>query len=227
MPREKKEVPKKEIIPRYKNGESLRDICNDYDISYSTLYRRVQEWDVERDTDIRKLDLPTEKIISMYKDGMSCKEISDEFGCSSTPIKNRLQENNIELRGSNHVNVEKEKLQEVVSESESVKQVAEKFGCDWNTIKRKLEKYNINEPSYYNKSATLSDINGYRVMQCGIVGKGVLVHRLLAVSEYGYQKVCDNVIHHKNGIKWDNRPKNIKVMDRSDHSKLHAQMENE
>jgi len=64
-------------------------------------------------------------------------------------------------------------------------------------------------------------------LQCGVVGKGVLVHRLLAVAEYGYENVCDNVIHHKNGIRWDNRPDNIEVMTRSEHSKLHAEMDNE
>jgi len=59
-------------------------------------------------------------------------------------------------------------------------------------------------------------------MRCGVVGKGVLVHRLLAVSEYGYEKVCNNVVHHKNEVKWDNRPDNIEVMSRTVHAKLHA-----
>lgn len=40
-------------------------------------------------------------------------------------------------------------------------------------------------------------------MQCGVVGKGVLVHRLLAVSEYGYEEVCDTV-RQING--WNNQP---------------------
>lgn len=227
MPRRKEEIPKEEISRRYKDGESLREICKDYNVSYSTLYRRVKEWGLERDTDIRKLDLPTSKIISMYEDGMSCFEIANRFDCSTKPIKYRLKENNIEIRGPKTVDIEKEELKEAVFNCNTIKEVAEKFDCHRSTIDRKIEKYNIDIPKQYNKKATLADINGYQVMQCGIVHKGVLIHRLLAVAEYGYDEVCGNVVHHKNGIKWDNRPSNIEVMTRSDHSKLHAEMRNE
>jgi transposase len=227
MPRQKEEVNKSEIVNRYKNGESLRDICEDYSVSYSTLYRRIEEWDIERSSSIRKIDLPTEKVISMYKDGMSCHEIANKFDCSTTPIKNRLEENNIELGGSKSVNIKEEELEEAVSNHDTVKAIAEQFDCHRSTIDRKLEKFKIDSPDFYNKKATLADINGYQVMQCGVVGKGVLVHRLLAVSEYGYEEVCDNVVHHKNGVKWDNRPSNIEVMSRSDHTKHHAEIENE
>ena len=224
MPRQKEQVPKEEISRRYKNGESLRGICEDYSVSYSTLYRRVKDWRLERDTDIRKMDLPTSKIISMYQNGMSCTEIANKFDCSTKPIKYRLKENNIEIRGPKTVDIEEKEFKEAVSDSNSVKELAEKFDCHRSTIDKKLEKYNINPPSQYNKKATLADINGYQVMQCGVVGKGVLVHRLLAVAECGYDEVCDNVVHHKNGVKWDNRPSNIEVMGRSEHSKLHAEM---
>jgi len=225
MPREKQNVPKKEISKRYKDGESLREISEDYTVSYSTLYRRVKEWDLERNTDIRKLDLPTDKIISFYKDGMSCSQIANKFDCSEKPIKNRLKENDIGLRGAKSVDIKEEELKREVFNSNSIRELSEKFNCHRSTIDRKLEQYNIDFSYSYNKKATLADINGYQVMQCGIVGKGVLVHRLLAVAEYGYEEVCDNVVHHKNGIKWDNRPSNIEVMGRSEHSKLHAEMD--
>jgi len=52
-------------------------------------------------------------------------------------------------------------------------------------------------------------------------GRTFAVHRLLAVSEFGFDEVCGNVVHHKNGIKYDNRPGNIEVMTESEHSRLH------
>lgn len=51
--------------------------------------------------------------------------------------------------------------------------------------------------------------------------KNVYVHRLLAVAVYGFDAVADNAVHHENGVKWDNRPENIEVMDHGDHSSHH------
>lgn len=47
------------------------------------------------------------------------------------------------------------------------------------------------------------------------------VHRLLAIAKYGPDIVKDKHVHHKNGIRWDNRPENIGLLDPSEHSKLH------
>lgn len=55
-------------------------------------------------------------------------------------------------------------------------------------------------------------------------GKGndmVSVHRLLAVSKYGFEAVKDKVVHHDNNISWDNRSENIEIMTASEHMKLH------
>jgi len=52
------------------------------------------------------------------------------------------------------------------------------------------------------------------------------IHRLVAVAEYGIDKVNDSdVVHHQNGIKWDNRPSNLIPMSTSDHIKLHREAE--
>lgn len=50
----------------------------------------------------------------------------------------------------------------------------------------------------------------------------VLVHRLLAVSKFGFDAVADSIVHHKNGVKWDNRPENIEVMSQSEHATMHG-----
>lgn len=49
----------------------------------------------------------------------------------------------------------------------------------------------------------------------------VYVHRLLAVAEYGFEAVQGMDVHHKNGVKWDNRPENIEPMTSSDHQAHH------
>lgn len=49
----------------------------------------------------------------------------------------------------------------------------------------------------------------------------LLIHRLLAVHKYGFEDVKDKVVHHKNGIRWDNRVENIELMTRSEHVNHH------
>ncbi len=50
----------------------------------------------------------------------------------------------------------------------------------------------------------------------------VKVHRLLAVSKYGFDAVCGMDVHHKDNIPWDNRPDNLEILTPEDHRSLHA-----
>jgi hypothetical protein len=74
--------------------------------------------------------------------------------------------------------------------------------------------------------------NGYELWSPSL-GDGsrhyVYVHRLLAVSIWGFDAVCDMHVHHGAGdhpteIPWDNRPDNLKLMTNSDHQKAHSKL---
>lgn len=47
----------------------------------------------------------------------------------------------------------------------------------------------------------------------------VVIHRLVAVAEHGIEAVKGKHIHHKNGVKWDNRPENLEPLSNSEHQK--------
>lgn len=51
--------------------------------------------------------------------------------------------------------------------------------------------------------------------------KSVYIHRLLSISEYGFEKTIDKEVHHKNRIPWDNRPENIEPLSTSEHRRRH------
>jgi len=71
------------------------------------------------------------------------------------------------------------------------------------------------------------DENGYEIIRTEIYDSGdryqpkVPVHRLVAVAEYGMDPLSDKVVHHENNIPFDNRPENLQLMDRCQHSILH------
>lgn len=54
----------------------------------------------------------------------------------------------------------------------------------------------------------------------------VRVHTLLAIAEGAeagrlFGKDSSHVVHHRNGIRWDNRPANLEVMSRGAHTSEH------
>lgn len=111
-------------------------------------------------------------------------------------------------------------------------EVGERLGCHKGTVVYWMEKHGIerrDQVDEYRRSRRQNPARfethetGYErwVTQIDGVKKTVPVHRLLAVSESGVGEVSGNVVHHKNGIPWDNRPENIETMSHSDHSKMH------
>jgi len=50
-----------------------------------------------------------------------------------------------------------------------------------------------------------------------------VIHRLVAVAEYGFDAVVENHVHHKNHIPWDNRPSNLELMSQEEHYRYHAE----
>jgi len=121
-----------------------------------------------------------------------------------------------------------------LDEQMSSRQIANVAGCSHRTILNWLDKFNI-ETREAKQDQIYAGYNqhsgGYMRWQTQVgvenTKKGVLVHRLLAVAEYGYDEVVSKVVHHKNGIKWDNRPDNIELMDNFEHSCLHNPSDSE
>lgn len=101
----------------------------------------------------------------------------------------------------------------------SGRQIADVLGCSAATVPRWLNRYNIFTPV----SLSTTPDKGYE--KCRNGDDTVYVHRLLAVAEYGFDAVCDNIVHHKNGIPWDNRRENIEVMPQPKHHGEHKKVD--
>jgi len=106
--------------------------------------------------------------------------------------------------------------------------IAELMGCSKPTVYRNLE--DVRSTSEANRLWTWklplkmrTDTDGYEYFQTKIHGESERFshHRLVAVSEHGLDAIAGKIIHHKNGIPWDNRPDNLEIMSQSDHVREH------
>lgn len=55
----------------------------------------------------------------------------------------------------------------------------------------------------------------------GFTKKTLYLHRLIMVAMHGFDAVCGMHVHHKNEIKWDNRPDNLELLTHGEHSDVH------
>jgi hypothetical protein len=118
---------------------------------------------------------------------------------------------------------------EYVEKERSSYDLADEWGCDSKTIRNWLHRFGIEtrEAKDYNRNERAH----YEIQVDGYArwydyygksrGKSVAVHRLLAVAEYGFDTVCEMHVHHKNGVKWDNRAENLSLMTPSEHARAH------
>jgi hypothetical protein len=115
-----------------------------------------------------------------------------------------------------------------VNKEMSQKEVGELLGCSARTVGRKLEKYNIKSRGFGGsgvaKASYVKCPRGYRKASCSKYDDMVYIHQLVVISdgESPYDLFSgENETHHKNSIKWDNRPQNLELLSRLDHQKKH------
>jgi len=103
----------------------------------------------------------------------------------------------------------------------------EELGCSETAVFYWLEKHGIETRPNTREQlpGPTTGPRGYeRLHTSAYEGKDkIKLHRLVAIAEYGLERVLEDEVHHKNGIPWDNRPSNLELRSHADHARVHAQ----
>jgi len=113
----------------------------------------------------------------------------------------------------------------------TLEEIGDKLDCHAGTVGEWMERFDIprektpmEKPAYYD-----IDRDGYGRWKSkhNQITYSLKVHQLLAVAEGAdpYKVFSGNEynVHHKNGVPWDNRPCNIELLTKSEHSRRHYQ----
>jgi transposase-like protein len=160
----------------------------------------------------------------------SAKDIAGEFDLHPRTIREWLKKHDIQQPWRDEDVLYEMYIEDGLTQGE----IANRFNCRETTISKWIRRHGIETPSgaelvkpalearRTNHAAFYTELRGYEVWDSGGDGKDMYVHRLLAVAKYGLDSVIGKQVHHKNGIKWDNRPSNIDILENSEHQKLHG-----
>jgi len=116
-------------------------------------------------------------------------------------------------------------------QTQSIGQLADKYDVSKSVIHYWLKKFDIQRrkhPKHQHISLRTNvwgNNPGYEIWQARVDGdvKRVQHHRLLMVAEHGFDAVSNSVVHHKNGIEWDNRPDNLELLTDEEHKQHHSE----
>lgn len=158
----------------------------------------------------------------LYLDeGLDQEEIANRFGVTQGAISKWIRRYNIKRPLEDG-----ERLREMYEDKDmSLSEIADEIGCWKGSVGKAMERHGIDRDVSNREKLPFPKTNkdGYvswRQVHDGKY-KAIYVHRLLAASEYGPERLKGNDVHHINGIEWDNRPENIEVLSREAHNKRH------
>ena len=122
-----------------------------------------------------------------------------------------------------------------VDKQKSMSEIAREQDCGQHAISEYLEKFGIEKREHGEEIRNYwqtqpapfytGEQHGHEFWRFGYDNDQTSVqhHRLLAVAKCGIDAVKDKVVHHKNGIPWDNREENIEILTIAEHKERHSE----
>lgn len=225
---------------RLSSGE-IAKLC---DTTPSTIARWLRKLEIER-RDPHEHALPDDQ---RYRDedwlrehlenrGRSARSVADSCGVAASTIREWADRYGINRREADEAPDELQDAdwlrEQYTGRRKSTTEIADEVGCTSTTVSKWLDRHDI-ELRSTSEAARLTQLTNLPSLQINEYGYvrwrsmhdgdrfDIAVHRLLAVSEFGFDAVCGKVVHHESHIPWDNRPGNLRLMDLEKHTEYHS-----
>ena len=144
--RKKIELPIEEIVKKWEQGVTQKELSKEYGVSEALIGRRISEYyeKEEKGKPKQRIELPIEEIVKKWEQGVTQKELSKEYGVSDVTIRKRISEY--------YEKEEKEKpkqrielqIKEIVKRWEqgtTQKKLSKEYGVSRVTISKRISEY--------------------------------------------------------------------------------------
>jgi predicted DNA-binding protein YlxM (UPF0122 family) len=172
-----------------------------------------------------------EKIESMYKEGLSCRAIAKELDVSHTTVSRILRELGYSTNKKSN-SKETEEMFLMYESGYSFEQVAKSFGLTRQAVWERLKRVGIKSREKKLLPFVMYDGMKWTINNCGYYRNTNRSSGEYLLHRYKYEREVGSIplgydIHHIDHDKQNNDISNLMLIEKSEHTKLHARERNE
>ena len=148
------ELPIDEIVKKWKQGATQRELAKEYGVARTTIDKRISEY-YKREGKQRpkkelnpKIELPIEKIVEKWKQGATQKELAKEYGVSTQTINNRISEyyekegkQKPKRKSKLKIELPIDEIVEKWEQGNTLIELTKEYGVSYRTIRNRISEY--------------------------------------------------------------------------------------
>lgn len=174
----------------------------------------------------KKFFITKEQLEADYRQLRSTVKVAEKHGVSKKLVMTYMKRFGIPTLKQRTASETDELIRPHLEEGKTSAEIAEAVGLTTVTVNRAARRIGIAPVNRYHKGEIITH-NGYRMIKApdghpGADGKGYIrEHRLVMEKKLGRRLDPEEVVHHINHDKLDNRPENLEVMTLAQHTSSH------